>query len=168
MIKEFLKYTGIFIFLVLLQVLVLNRIQFSGYVNPYFYVLLILILPFEIPLWSLLFIGFFLGFSIDAFSNTLGMHTSATVFMAFMRPVVLALIAPRDGYEIGTMPRVHYFGFSWYMRYAASLILLHHFFYFYVEAFTFSGFFETFVRVIFSFAFTLLLVLIGQLFVYKK
>ena len=40
-----------FVFLVLLQVLILNNIQFSGYINPYFYIYFILLLPFDTPRW---------------------------------------------------------------------------------------------------------------------
>ncbi len=91
-----------FVLLVLFQVLVFNNIQLGGYLNPYIYVLFLLLMPFETPRWLLLVAAFTLGISIDVFSNTLGIHTSATVFMAFIRPFVLDFIAPRDGYEIGT------------------------------------------------------------------
>ena len=46
MIKDFGKYVIMFIVLVLVQVLILDNIQFSGLVNPYIYILFILLLPF--------------------------------------------------------------------------------------------------------------------------
>ncbi len=157
-----------FIFLVLLQVLILNNIQFSGFVNPYMYVLFILLLPFETPKWLLLVFAFFIGLSIDIFSDTLGIHTSASVFMAFLRPFVLKHIAPRDGYEPGTFPRLYYYGFTWFLKYSLILILAHHFFLFYVEIFQFSNFFVTLSRVILSSFFSLLLVVLSQYLMYKK
>lgn len=84
----------------------------------------------------------FLGFSIDVFSKTPGMHTSATVFMSFLRPLVLKTISPRDGYEPGTFPRVYYYKSIWFLKYAGLLILAHHFFLFYVEVFRFEEFFK--------------------------
>ena len=75
-----------FAILVLIQILLLNNIQISGHIVPYFYILFILLMPFETPGWMLLFAGFALGLSVDMFGQTLGMHTSATVFMAFLRP----------------------------------------------------------------------------------
>ena len=93
--------------LILFQVLVLNNIQVSGYINPYMYVLFILLLPFETPRWLLLISGFAIGISIDLFANTLGMHTSATVFMAFLRPYILKLLMPHDEYEQSTYPRLY-------------------------------------------------------------
>ena len=99
MINLFLRNIGRFIFLVLFQVLVLDNIQLGGYLNPFMYVLFILLMPFETPGWVLLFSAFLLGGSIDLFEHTPGMHASAAVFMAFLRPAVLKLIAPREGYE---------------------------------------------------------------------
>ncbi len=154
--------------LVFFQVFILNNIQFSGFVNPYFYVLFILLLPFETPGWLLLILGFFLGLIIDLFSNTPGLHASATVFMAFLRPLVLDYFAPRDGYVPGSFPRVYYYGFGWFFQYSAILILAHHFFLFYIEVFRFSDFHLTLYRVILSSIFTLFLVLISQYFIYRK
>ena len=124
-----------FIILVLVQVLIFNNIDLSGYINPYIYVLFILLLPFETPGWLLLVLGFLLGLSIDIFQDSLGVHIVATVFMAFLRPSVLKIIAPRDGYESGTYPRVYYYGSSWFLKYAAILIFAHHLVLFYIEIF---------------------------------
>ena len=60
------------VILVFFQVYILNNIQFSGAVNPYFYVLFVLLLPFETPGWILLSLAFILGLTIDIFSNTPG------------------------------------------------------------------------------------------------
>jgi len=148
--------------------LVLNNMQFSGLINPYLYVLFILLLPFEIPDWMLLLIGFVTGLTIDVFTNTLGLHTSATVFMAFLRPFILNIISPRDGYDTGTSPRLDTFGFNWFIQYSVILIFAHHFILFYLEVFKFSDFFITFFRVILSSIFTILLVLLSQIFMFKK
>lgn len=167
MIKLFPRYLVSFILLVFLQVFILNNIQFSGYINPYIYVLLILALPFETPKWLLLIIAFTLGLTIDLFSGTVGMHSSATVFMAFIRPYILKVISPRDGYESETLPQLRYYGANWFIRYAVILILAHHFFLFFIEVLRFSDFFATFARVVLSSIFTIILVLISQYF-YRK
>lgn len=156
------------VILVVIQVFILNNIQFSGFVNPYFYVLFILLLPFETPGWLLLSLAFVLGITIDLFSNTPGLHASATVFMAFLRPLVLDYFAPRDGYVPGTFPRIYYYGFGWFFQYSAILILGHHFFLFYMEVFQLSDFLLTFKRVVYSSIFTLFLVIISQFFIFRK
>lgn len=168
MIKDLLKYAVWFIVLVIFQLLILNNIQFSGYVNPYMYILLILILPYNTPNWALLIIGFLLGLSIDIGNNTLGINTSATVFMAFARPIVLEIISAREGYD--TEKQLHFsnYGIKWYLQYSLSLILAHHLFLFFIEVFTFSNFFYTIWRILLSFIFTSILILISQLFFIRK
>jgi rod shape-determining protein MreD len=132
-----------FFVLVLLQVLILNNIQLSGYLNPYLYVLFILLLPFETPGWLVLILGFLLGFSIDIFSNTLGINAAATVAMAFARQHLLRRLAPRGGFEMNASPNIHIYGLWWFVKYSLILILIHHLYLFYLAVFSFQFFFKT-------------------------
>jgi len=168
MIRSLVKYIISFFALIFLQILVFNNIQFSGFINPYFYVLFIILLPFETPGWLLLTTSFLLGISVDVFTHTLGMHAAACTFMAFIRPTILKTFSPRDGYESGTMPRLSIFGLEWFAKYALILIFTHHMVLFYTEMFRFSDFFYTFLRVILSTIFTGLLVVISQYFVFRR
>jgi hypothetical protein len=167
MIRQILTFTLLFLFLIALQVLVLNNIQLGGYLNPYLYVLFVLLFPFDTPKWLLLIVAFALGFGVDLFSSTMGMHTMAIVFMAFLRPGVLKLIAPRDGYDASQKPGLQDFDFRWFLTYASILTFAHHFLLFFIEVFRFSDFFFTFSKVITSSGFTILLLLVSQLFNYN-
>jgi hypothetical protein len=102
------------------------------------------------------------------FYDTAGMHAAATVFMAYIRPSVLKLFSPRDGYEFGTQPTVQYLGLPWFLSYASILISLHHLVLFYLEIFRFSEFFSTLFRVIISSIFTILLVVTAQYLFNRK
>lgn len=157
-----------FVILILLQVTVFNNIQLSGFVNPYLYILFILLLPFETPPWLLLVLSFFMGLSIDVFSNTIGIHASACVFMAFLRPFVLNNISVRDNYEASIEQGLYVYGFSWFFKYALILILAHHSFLFIVEVFSFNNFGDTLIRIILSSIFTLLLVITSQFIISKN
>ncbi len=165
MINRIPRYIISFVVLVLVQVLLLNNIQLSGYLNPYIYILFILSLPNETPNWALLVLAFALGFSVDIFSHTVGMHSSATVFMAFLRPTVLRSLEPRGGYEPETRPSIVNYGIGWYFRYASVLVFAHHLFLFYIEVFKFTDFFQTFSRVVLSSLFSLVLILLIKLFI---
>ncbi|MEA3446683.1 MAG: rod shape-determining protein MreD [Bacteroidota bacterium] len=156
------------IILVLLQVLLLDNINLMGSVNPYFYVLFVLLIPFETPGWLLLLTSFVLGITIDSFRDTLGLHTFATVAVAYLRPYVLQLISPRDGYEPGTFPRMYYYGFAWFLKYTTILVVIHHFILFFIEAFSFYDSMNTLVNAVFSSLFTITLILISQFFMYRK
>jgi hypothetical protein len=141
-------------------VLILNHVNFSGYVNPYLYIIFILSLPFDIPKWALLSLAFFLGLSVDIFSGVMGLHTAAVVFMAFCRPGVLKLVSTKDMTEKGGSPSIQQLGFNWFFSYSFILVFIHHLIYFYLEVFHFSGFFYTLLRVILSLIVTLIFIFI--------
>jgi rod shape-determining protein MreD len=157
-----------FILLVAVQVLIIKNIELGRFINPFIYVLFIVVLPFETPKWLILVAGFVIGITIDMFYDTAGMHAAACVLMAYVRPGVLKLFSPRDGYEFGTQPTVQYLGVPWFLSYSGILIFLHHFVLFYLEIFRFSEFFSTLFRVIMSTIFTVLLVVITQYLFNRK
>ena len=157
-----------FLILILFQVLVLDNIQMGGYLNPYFYVLFIILMPFETPRWLILITAFLLGVSVDLFTNTLGMHAAASVFMAFLRPWILSIFAPRDGYEPDTFPRIFFYGFNWFLRYSLVMVFFHHLALFYLEVFHFQDFLSTFLRVILSTLVTTATVILSQYFIFRK
>ena len=162
MIGEFVTNLFRFVLLVFLQIFVLNNIQFSGFVNPYLYVLFILLLPFEISGWLMLILAFMLGLVIDVASSTIGYHTMATVFMAYFRTHLLQFIAPRDGYEPGMTPTLQSLGFSWFFKYAPILTLAHHLVLFWVESFRFGDLLPATLRALASSIFTVMLIFTYQ------
>lgn len=168
MIKDFGKYAVIFVGLVLLQVLILNNIQFSGFVNPYVYILFIMLLPFTIPGYAVLGLSFLLGLSIDIFSNTPGVHSSATVLLGFLRPGIANLISSREIIEKGNTPNMKQLGFAGFLKYTIIAVLVHHLFLFYVEAFSFEGFFHTLFRIILSSVFSIVIILASQFIIFKN
>lgn len=168
MIREATKYLFQFLLLILAQVLIFNNIDFSGFINPYVYTLFILLLPFYIPSLVFLLSAFTLGLTIDLFMGTPGVHSSATLLMAFARPFVMSLYSPREGYQTGTYPRLAQFGIEWFVKYAVTLILLHHFTLFYLEVFTFHHFFSTLLRVLLSSVLTSVLVIFSQFFIFRR
>jgi hypothetical protein len=168
MIRVFAKYFLYFVVLILAQLLVFNNIELSGYINPYVYVLFILLLPFTTPKLVLLLSAFLLGLIIDLFMGTPGVHSSACVLMAFSRSFVMALFSPREGYQTGTYPRLEQFGMEWFVKYAVMLVLIHHFTLFYLEVFSFSHFFSTFFRAFLSTILTSLIIILSQYFVFRR
>ena len=165
MIYKLLKYTGLLAGLVLLQLVVLNNIQFSGYVNPFIYIYLLLVIPVDTDNLVLLLIAFVTGFIMDIFGGTPGMHASAMVAAGFLRPFILRAVAVRDGYEKGSVPSVSEFGLRWFLVYSLMMILVHHFVLFYMEVFSFAGFFHTLLRVLLSVIFTFVSVVLLEVYV---
>ena len=157
-----------FVVVILFQVLVMDNVMINGYMIPYIYILFILLMPFETPRWVQLLAGFALGLALDLFSGTLGMHTAASVLAAFARPYLLDLLASRDGYEPETFPRIHYYGFLWFLKYTALIVVIHHLALFYLEVFQLKHFFSTLLRVILSSVLSTSTIVLSQYFVFRK
>jgi rod shape-determining protein MreD len=169
MLGKILANIARFLLLVLLQGLILNNFTlFQGLAIPYLYVLFLLMLPIETPRWLQLIIGLATGLTIDMFTNTMGMHASACVLLAYLRPLVLKAIAPRDGYEFGQKASIAEFGIGWYLRYAVLLVVTHHAWLLFVEVFSLRDAGYTALRVLLSSAFTLLLIVLAQYITYSR
>jgi len=124
-----------FILLVLFQVLVLNNIQFLGYINPYLYILFIISLPVRTPRWFTLILAFAAGLSVDMFSNTMGMHAFSAVFIAFLRNGIINLFTSLEEGNNPT-PSFHTFGVSAYIKYTILMVLIYHAVLFSLESFS--------------------------------
>lgn len=150
MTTEILKNIFRFVALLLVQVLVVQNVNLTGYIILLPYVMWILMLPFETNRVLVMVSAFVLGACVDYFHDSSGLHAGACTLMGFSRYYVLKYIAPREGYDPTEEPTVESMGVEWFARYAATLIVIHHFYLFYLEIFRFSQFFHTLLRVILS------------------
>lgn len=168
MVNNLLKYSVIFIVVVLLQVLVLNHILIFRMISPYFYIIFLLLLPFDTPKAMLIFLGFLLGLSIDAFTNTLGVHSAVCVLVGFIRPGILNKISTRETRESVSAPRISTMSLNWFINYAVIFVAIHHILLFMLEAFTFHGFFFTLARAFLSGILSIILIVISQFLFFRK
>jgi hypothetical protein len=127
-----------------------------------------MMLPFSTPVPLVLLISLLTGLSIDMFEDTMGLHASATVFIGYLRSYILKLFSPREGYDMTAEPSLHYLGFAWYISYSTIMVGLHHLLYFLIEAFQFHEIGQTLLRALLSIVFTILLVFIYQMLIYRQ
>ena len=141
--------------LALIQGLVLQSIGMGMESFRYLYIIIypvfIFLLPMRTPVSLVIVLGFIIGFFIDIMYDTLGVHSSASVFTAFIRSFVFKIIEPRGGYNVNLSPTAEVLGYRWFFRYSAILMFLHLFFYFSVEAFTFVYIIDIFLKTVVSF-----------------
>ncbi len=128
------------------QILVLNNVQFGGYLNPYIYILFILLLPLRTPPLVMILSGFAMGMFIDLFTGMMGLHTAATLFVAFYRKRIMkVVIGVREEDYLGT-PGIRDLG-SWrFFYYVGAATLIHHLLVYMLEVFTFVNFWSVMVR----------------------
>jgi rod shape-determining protein MreD len=165
--KTWIKYPVMFIILVLIQVLFFNQINFNGFLNPYIYVLFILLLPVSLAPYKVILLSFLLGLTIDWFSNTMGLHAAATVMMGFIRLPVIRMISAKEG-EQSDYPGLKQTSVSWFLLYISILVFVHHLFLFSVEVFTFDSFYRTILRSLASSVFTVIVIFLSQYLLFRE
>ncbi|MCH8553636.1 MAG: rod shape-determining protein MreD [Schleiferiaceae bacterium] len=153
--------------LLIFQVFVLNNIQLMGYLNPYYYLVLILFAPLRFSQVQLLFLGFFVGLFVDWFENSGGLHASASVLLAFVRPTILRLISTKGDLDANSFS-LSALGFGKYSLFALSGIFVHHFTLFLLESFKFVEVIAILTRTVTSGIFTFVMVLIFEILFSKK
>jgi len=157
-----------FIVLVFIQAFLLKNITLYSFSTPYLYILFILLLPFETPNVLLFILAFILGLTIDAFYDTPGLHAAACVVLALVRVMFISITVQKEGFDNEPEPTLSIMGFRWFLTYAITLTLFHHFFLFSLEVFSFSGIQYTLTRIISSSIFTVFLMLVSGLLFYRR
>jgi rod shape-determining protein MreD len=165
--RENINNALLFIGLILLQIVVLNNINFLGYINPFFYILFIFLYPIKKDDASILIVSFFLGLFIDIFSDSGGINAAATLFIAFVRiPVLQSVIGKRD-IDYGAMT-IFKLPFPKLFLYVVILTVMHHFIVFGLEYFRWSKFGIILLHTILTSIFTIILTMISFTFVMRK
>ena len=155
-----------FIILILVQVLVHNNIDFFGYINPYIYILFIILFPVKNNRTLFLFLSFLLGLTIDLFSNSGGVHAAASVTLAFIRPPVLKFSFGMI-YEHQTI-KFSQAEFGNRLTYFSIMVVIHHFIMFSLEIFKISNIILILQKTLFSSIFTIILCLLITVLFSKK
>ena len=146
-----------------LQVLLVGQLSLFGLGWCFLYLGFVLFLPLRTPVALQLLLGFGLGLAMDISYDTGGLHAAAAVLLAYLRPWVLRLLTPRDGYDAQDTVNVHQMGWQWFLVYLLILVSLHHAAYFFLELGSFQHPLRTLGRVGVSIAFTSVALLIVQL-----
>ncbi len=151
-----------FFLYLLYQVLILQNVVLAHTAFCFLYVGYLLVLPVETKPLTLMGLGFLMGFSVDLFYNSLGLHSLACVFIMYIRNYWLNNLTPQGGYDSNDTPSLALNGIQWFVVYAAPLVLLHHSVLFFAEAGGFGMFWFTALKIVASTLFTLLAILIAQ------
>jgi len=144
-----------FISLIFVQVLILNHINFLGYINPYIYIVFIALFPVKNNRVVLLLLSFLLGITIDMFLDTGGIHAGACVCIAYVRPIILKSSFGMI-YEHQTI-RFDSVEFGSKLTYFTILTVSHHFVLFSLEIFSLSKILLILQKTLFSSIFSILL-----------
>ena len=111
--KFIINNTLRFVFLIGLQLLLLNELPF-GRVYIMIYPLFILLLPVFTPRIAVLLLAFFTGIIVDVFSNGGGLHTASLLLICYLRTFILDTFQPKSGWDKLDEPTLSQQGVNWY------------------------------------------------------
>jgi hypothetical protein len=156
-----LQFVSFFIY-VLVQALLLKNLVLFNNGFCFLYVAFILLLPIETSTLVLMGLGFTIGFVIDIFYDSLGLHALTMVFIAYLRNYWLGIITPQGGYDAGTTPDLSSNGLQWFLVYILPLLFVHHLTLFLVESAGFTLFWYSMIKTISSLLFTMTIIVVLQ------
>ena len=165
--NEVIKNGLLFIGLIFIQVVVLNNINFLGYINPFLYILFVIVFPLRRDRGMLLILSFLLGLIIDFFLDSGGVNAGATVAIAYLRlPLIKALTRKSEIdfplFKIIKLP------FLKLLSFIAIITLTHHFILYSLEYFKFAEILTILSRTILTSIFTIILIIFSLLLLNKN
>jgi len=143
-----------FVLLIAAQVVIFNNIDLFGFINPFPYILFILLYPVNSNRAGLLVASFFLGLTIDMFENSGGVHAAACLILANLRPTFFKF-AFGLSYEYQTI-KINDKLSPERFTFIFISIITHHLVLYLLEFFKFSFILDALWRTILSTIFTLL------------
>jgi hypothetical protein len=159
------------LFLVLfIQVFILKELPpLHGMAVPYFYFILILWLPFKISRPALLLYAFFLGIIVDIFYKTPGLHSAASLLLAYLRPFVVNILLPKESTEWGeNAPTRFTMGFMQYLTFVIFLTIVHNAYLIFLEWMQFGNFLYFTGKLFVTTFISILLIFISEMLVNRK
>jgi rod shape-determining protein MreD len=161
--KGFLTYS-LLIILPLLQITIFNNVDLLGYVDPYFYLVFIIVFPFKSDKTTLLLSSFFIGLTIDIFTNDGGIHAFSFVFVAYVRAFVLRVITAKPASELNLREVSFVNLFIW----VSVLSLIHGFLLFSLEQLSFHNFSALMIKLVISSLLNVMIILMSLELFYKR
>ena len=155
-----LNNSFLFIFLLFLQVFVLNNINFFGFINPYLYIAFVFLYPLKENRFSFLFLSFLLGLFIDFFSDSGGIHAFSILSIAYARLFFVKIYfrkLPADYHFFNLRSEA----FGKVFNYIITLTVIHHLIYFSFANFSFQNISMVLLNTLYSSIFTLILFFTG-------
>jgi rod shape-determining protein MreD len=149
-----LENSARFILLLLAQVLIFNRMDLFGFVNPFPYILFIILYPVNGNKTGLLVASFFLGLIMDMFWNSGGVHAAACLILAYFRPAIFKFSFGLS-YEYQTV-KLNDSLTPERFSFILIAVVIHHFTLFILEIFKLSSILDILVRTVLSTLFTII------------
>ncbi len=159
--KEIIRNLLRLVLFLFIEVFILHKMpHLHRFISPSLYFLFLFWLPFSISPRLLLWIGLITGLLIDYFLQSPGLHASACLWLCFLRPFIIGVLAPRESSEFNYRePSPQSLLWAPYIIYITLLTLAHHTWLVFLEWLSFGSFGDFLIKVLASTAISLLLII---------
>ncbi len=147
-----------FFLLLTAQIVIFNNIDLFGYINPFPYILFIILYPVNGNKPMLIISSFLLGITMDLFSNSGGVHAASCLILAYSRPYIFKF-AFGLSYEYQTV-KINDVLTPERFSFLLIAVIIHHFSLFILEVFQLSSLWDILLRTILGTLFTLLMCIV--------
>lgn len=154
-----LKYTMLFIVLVLVQVLICNNILLFNVAIPFVFIYFIIVLSLNTGLNILMTLSFLLGFMVDLFSDTLGLNSLACIILSVVKKPVFYAYMPKEDKYINAIPSIESMGWPNYLKFVITMSAIFCILVFGIEFFSFASFGRIIVMASSSAVLTMILIM---------
>jgi len=151
---------GFFRFFLLLaaQITIFNNIDLFGYINPFPYILFIILFPVNGNKQLLIITSFLLGITMDLFCNSGGVHAASCLILAYVRPYIFKFSFGLS-YEYQTI-KINDSLTPERFSFLLISVVIHHFVLFILEVFQLSWLWDILLRTIIGTLFTMLICIV--------
>ncbi|HEX9979558.1 MAG TPA: rod shape-determining protein MreD [Flavobacterium sp.] len=147
-----------FVLLLAAQVIIFNNMTFMGYINPFPYVLFLILYPVDANRHAILGAAFLMGLIMDMFCNSGGVHAASCLVLAYARPSIFKFSFGLS-YEYQTI-RINDVLTPERFSFIMISVVIHHFTLFVLEVFRISNIWDILLRTFLSTIFTIILCII--------
>jgi rod shape-determining protein MreD len=163
--REVIRNIVRFLLFLFIEIYVLDSIpHLHRFISPSLFFIFLLWLPFSIRPRLLLWIAFFTGLIVDYFMQSPGLHASACLVLAFIRPFLIGVLTPRDSTEFNYRePSAQSLLWAPYVIYITVLTFSYHTWLVFLEWLSFGSFGDFLIKTFASTAISLLLIITIEL-----
>lgn len=160
-----------FFLLIFIQIFIVNNINFgvaSYLIAPSVYISFLLTFPTNTNRYLYMLLGFAVGLSIDFFQDTYGVHASASVLLAYLRPKFTNRLEDQNTFQETYNLSIYMVDRAQYIIYLLSLTGIFLFWVFLLEEFNFKYLHIILLKTILSTIVSVTLIVIGQFLFFSK
>ena len=156
-----------FVLYFLVQIVFFSDVWILGKAYCWIYVAPLILLPTYVKDYVLLIIAFAIGVSVDIMYDKVGVNAAASVFLAFIRPIVIRLMADSGNDDVKEF-NLKSVGFPSFSVYTVLLLTSHHLVVFLINSASSEFILRALAKTFFSVLFTYVMLLSVQMLYYTR